>query len=382
MSASLLFAGDLYVAPGEHLVISERLAALIRRHDGAFINLEAPVAGTLRPEAKAGPALGQDAGVIEVIRAAGFTGVTLANNHLLDAGPAGLSATVRALGDLLHAGAGADADAAFRPMTVQCGQLRVAILAVAEAGFGVLLAGERGPGVAWIRDARCQQAVRRAVAEHDAVVIVAHGGVEEIDVPLPEWRAVYRAFLDLGVAAVIAHHPHVPQGWERYGRGVIAYSLGNFCFSAQITSPHPYWRQGLAATVRLSGGDAADLELHPLAFTCDHQVDLASGTGLALHLDHLHRQLADETAYQRAVDDACLTLWHERYAAFYQDALGGRGWRRLARRVLQILGRRSRTREQMMLWHLLHIESHRWAAQRGLWLAAGRGHLPLLEGAP
>jgi hypothetical protein len=29
---------------------------------------------------------------------------------------------------------------------------------------------------------------------------------------------------------VVGHHPHLPQGLERYGRGLIAYSLGDFLF--------------------------------------------------------------------------------------------------------------------------------------------------------
>ena len=29
---------------------------------------------------------------------------------------------------------------------------------------------------------------------------------------------------------VVGHHPHVTQPWERYGHGVIFYSLGNLVF--------------------------------------------------------------------------------------------------------------------------------------------------------
>jgi poly-gamma-glutamate synthesis protein (capsule biosynthesis protein) len=42
--------------------------------------------------------------------------------------------------------------------------------------------------------------------------------------------AFAHALIDAGADAVIGHHPHVLQGIERYGRGVIAYSLGNFIF--------------------------------------------------------------------------------------------------------------------------------------------------------
>jgi IMP dehydrogenase/GMP reductase len=39
-----------------------------------------------------------------------------------------------------------------------------------------------------------------------------------------------RALVDAGADLVIGHHPHVLQGIERHGDGIIAYSLGNFVF--------------------------------------------------------------------------------------------------------------------------------------------------------
>jgi len=37
-----------------------------------------------------------------------------------------------------------------------------------------------------------------------------------------------------GADVILGHHPHVVQGIERKGRGVTAYSLGNFLFAPQI----------------------------------------------------------------------------------------------------------------------------------------------------
>ena len=36
--------------------------------------------------------------------------------------------------------------------------------------------------------------------------------------------------LDAGARVVAGHHPHVTQPWEKSGRGVIFYSLGNLVF--------------------------------------------------------------------------------------------------------------------------------------------------------
>src|SRR5690606_4046893 len=64
------------------------------------------------------------------------------------------------------------------------------------------------------------------------VVVLAHAGLEESPVPQWQWKSRYRALCDKGADAVIASHPHVPQGYELYNGKLIAYSLGNFYFDS------------------------------------------------------------------------------------------------------------------------------------------------------
>jgi poly-gamma-glutamate synthesis protein (capsule biosynthesis protein) len=72
--------------------------------------------------------------------------------------------------------------------------------------------------------------VRAARAQADAVIVALHSGVEYTDAPQPEQQQLARAAIDAGAALVLGHHPHALQGWEYYGAGLIAYSLGNFVF--------------------------------------------------------------------------------------------------------------------------------------------------------
>jgi poly-gamma-glutamate synthesis protein (capsule biosynthesis protein) len=70
-----------------------------------------------------------------------------------------------------------------------------------------------------------------------ARVIVAsfHGGLTDISyAPTPSQISAARAAVDNGALVVVEHHPHVLQGIERYKNGVIAYSLGNFCFGGNV----------------------------------------------------------------------------------------------------------------------------------------------------
>jgi poly-gamma-glutamate capsule biosynthesis protein CapA/YwtB (metallophosphatase superfamily) len=43
-------------------------------------------------------------------------------------------------------------------------------------------------------------------------------------------RPLAYALVDAGADLVVGHHSHTVHGVERYGRGLIAYSLGNFLF--------------------------------------------------------------------------------------------------------------------------------------------------------
>lgn len=64
----------------------------------------------------------------------------------------------------------------------------------------------------------------------DWVVVVYHGGEEFLNFPLPFNRKLVHRIADLGADAIVAHHPHVVQGYEYYKGKPIFYSLGNFIF--------------------------------------------------------------------------------------------------------------------------------------------------------
>ena len=60
--------------------------------------------------------------------------------------------------------------------------------------------------------------------------MVYHGGDEFFHVPMPYIRKQLKGYLDWGCDIVVAHHPHVVQGYEMLGKKAIFYSLGNFIF--------------------------------------------------------------------------------------------------------------------------------------------------------
>jgi poly-gamma-glutamate synthesis protein (capsule biosynthesis protein) len=71
--------------------------------------------------------------------------------------------------------------------------------------------------------------------------------------------AAAHAAIDAGADIVLGHHPHVLQGIERYKKGIIFYSLGNFAFG----SLSPSAGRSVIARITLDKGIKA-VELVPL----------------------------------------------------------------------------------------------------------------------
>jgi poly-gamma-glutamate capsule biosynthesis protein CapA/YwtB (metallophosphatase superfamily) len=178
----------------------------------------------------------------QALSLAGFDVLSLANNHSMDYGFAGLQDSQANLGryGILTVGAGLDEAAAHAPVVLERNGLRLAFLAYVDvipelSGFDPRswIAAVDSPGIAWADPARIKADVSAAKRQADLVIVLLHGGIEisEYIANLTvEQRDEARAAIDAGAAVVIGSHTHVLQQIERYHGGLIAYSLGNFVF--------------------------------------------------------------------------------------------------------------------------------------------------------
>ncbi len=235
--ASLVIAGDwapirafgpLVTADPE--AVYGDLLPVLRAASLRIANLECPLTRLDQPAVKSGSVLKGGPDHVRGLTAVPFELVTLANNHVLDHGPAAFRETL----DLLDAqgirtvGAGLDAVAAFRPQVLDLGGVRVGVVNFSE-GEDLTGAGP-GPGVSgWDLD-RVAAILADLGRTVDVRVVIFHGGVEYIPFPPPYVAAALRRLAAAGADLVVAHHPHVPQGVEIHGRTPICYSLGNFLF--------------------------------------------------------------------------------------------------------------------------------------------------------
>jgi len=209
------------------------VASALRQADIAMANLECPIALGGEPAVKTYVFRAHPSTAVGLGRS-GLNAVSLANNHILDFGVAGMEETVGYLAaqGLAIVGAGENRAEAERPLFYTVGGVRVALVAwLSYARAANFAAGDARPGVAYLDDLdRMARQIEEAKRQADAVVVILHGGMEYEPAPTSEQQAAARRAVDAGADLVVGHHPHVLQPTEIYKGKLIAYSLGDFVF--------------------------------------------------------------------------------------------------------------------------------------------------------
>ena len=168
-----------------------------------------------------------------------FDLVSLANNHAMDFGYAGLTDSQTYLNQVGVAtvGAGENQATARAPFLLERNGLRMAFLAYADVpqelnGFDAhdWVATDSQPGIAWADPEQIEADVRAAKSRADVVIVFLHSGYENTAMVTPEQRTAAHTAIDAGAALVLGSHSHLLQPIESYHDGLIAYSLGNFVF--------------------------------------------------------------------------------------------------------------------------------------------------------
>lgn len=101
----------------------------------------------------------------------------------------------------------------------------------------------------------------------DVVVVSLHWGTENVHYPSPDQINLAHELIDRGATLVLGHHPHVVQGVEEYGNGLIVYSLGNFNFDPEISYSETRKTMILSAHVNKTG--VKDFQIIPVEINAD-----------------------------------------------------------------------------------------------------------------
>jgi poly-gamma-glutamate synthesis protein (capsule biosynthesis protein) len=268
MTAPLRIAavGDLIVDRPDPDGFFDPARAVLGAADLVVGQLEVPHATTTAVATVDVPAPPADPAHLAAVRRAGFDVLTLAGNHIADAGGEGIAETIaaaRAAG-MITTGAGADLAAASVPALVERAGIRIGILSFNCVGPTDSWATSRRPGAAYVRvithyepvganpggppqvhtfaepDSleRMRSTVRRAAAQVDVLIMALHKGLVHTPAALAAYETeVAHAAVDAGASAVVAHHAHILRGIELYRGRPIFHGLGNFVTVTDALTP-------------------------------------------------------------------------------------------------------------------------------------------------
>ena len=241
------------------------LAPVLQAADIAFVNLESPFSDR-GAVVERGMIFKAEPDMIAALELAGVEVVSTANNHARDQGSHGVEFTLDWLERhrIAAAGTGNSAEAAHAGVVIERNGVRFGFLAYTydQSNGNHPDTDDR---VAVMDVARMRQDVSRlssgGAAGADAVIVSMHAGTEYSPKSNAQQVEFARAAIDAGARIVVGHHPHVTQPWERYGEGVIFYSLGNLVFD-QFQRVET--QRGALADIRFEGSRLAGASLLPV----------------------------------------------------------------------------------------------------------------------
>ncbi|WP_295801395.1 CapA family protein [uncultured Microbulbifer sp.] len=253
-------------------------AMAARQPDCRLINLETAVTRSDDAWPWKGINYRMHPGNIPALTAAGVDICSLANNHVLDWGYAGLVETLDSLqgAGLSAVGAGVNKHAAESPAIKRIGSNRLLVFAVGHPSSGIpadWAATDDKAGVNFIADLSAETAQVLARQWHglrqpgDLVVVSIHwGGNWGYHIKRGK-RAFARHLIDAGADLVYGHSSHHPMGIEVYRERAILYGCGDLINDYEGIRGHEAYRSYLrllyCADLDPDSGALRRLELIP-----------------------------------------------------------------------------------------------------------------------
>lgn len=368
--AQITIWGDFKANQVDRLSISGELTYLLNTSDINVVNFEAPVKSNGKAIAKSGPNIKQHPDAPAWLERYGFNVISLANNHTMDYGIEGFKKTKSLFRKSKVIGCGTWDEAYHLEIVKTSNNMRVGFLACTHCEFGTLTDKEQKDaiGCSWLSHPDIFKIIKNGKEFVDCLIVIAHAGIEYLDVPLPEIRDMYKHFIEFGADAVIASHPHVPQGWEIYQGKPICYSLGNFCFSQLKKDNYPpHWYESLCCIMTIDKPHIVNLQIRPIIYQAEkNYISDNSSKTFKEHIEQLNSILLDEHAYMEEVNKNVKRILPHYMSQFTRGGLISNPFSKgfLKGLVEGFMGRGFFNRVHSL--NNIQCESHRWAIVRAM----------------
>lgn len=247
---SLIFGGDMMLDrgvknsvnknfKGDYSALFNKLG-ILKKSDIAFANLEGPVSDVGKDMHNL-YSFRMDPSVIPALAGAGFSMVSVANNHMGDWGRDAYSDTLSNLkeNEIEYTGGGINANEAEKPTIIEKYGMKIGYLGFSDVGPNWMEATDKYAGILLANNPRFDEIIQNASKQVDYLVVSFHFGDEyQIKHNARQEFLAHKA-IDDGAKIIIGTHPHVAEDTEVYSpksctqsscMGFIAYSLGNLIF--------------------------------------------------------------------------------------------------------------------------------------------------------
>lgn len=182
---------------------------------------------------------------LEVLKGLGVTAVNLANNHSKDFGSVIMLNTIHQLNDagINSFGAGANIHEASQPLKIQLKGRETTKTVYILAGLLAFkrywkefsyFADQEKPGVNPFKINSVKKRITNLRAKDPKAIIIVcpHWQGYDYRWVSPKIKEICREIIDTGANYVLAHGTHMVNPLEKRGKGIIAYSTGNFRFNS------------------------------------------------------------------------------------------------------------------------------------------------------
>jgi poly-gamma-glutamate capsule biosynthesis protein CapA/YwtB (metallophosphatase superfamily) len=240
-------AGDVFipdtsfvnVGVQERNTVRSRFAAPFEGADLVLLNFEAPVTDAPRPQEQKRYNLRNSSDCLELFDDR-FV-LSLANNHIMDYGEAGLTSTIEQMTarGLPFGGAGINIEEASKPAFIERAGVKVAIICAADPRFQP--AGPSSPGTLPAHSDLLVRIIGEAKDQADFVVLSVHAGMEFTSVPTPFMINLVDQCLTAGAQIIGFHHTHCLSGFTQKHGQLVIWGAGNYAFPYNIPRGFSPW---------------------------------------------------------------------------------------------------------------------------------------------
>jgi len=235
--------------------------ALVKGADIAAANFENPAPDNPSWHTK-GTVFSAEPKFIDGLARAGIDYLSLANNHIRDAGGAGLLQTIKNVKKrgIVVSGAGKNLAAARTPAILKAAGTKVAIL-----GYDAIAGGYHATATKIGSAGLSAKAVKADVAAArkagaDLVIVYPHWGTEYDPTPFAGQKKLAEMIIDNGADMVIGNHAHWAGAMEVYKGKPIWYALGNFVFDQTWSEPT---MEGITLELTFRGTTLVQVRMRP-----------------------------------------------------------------------------------------------------------------------